>query len=91
MLSGTDIERALCDVCVAAHGSVGLGRIVYATSAAQLAGWLTEWEIPRSRVRDLSIQQVLSVVDVDGPAPELADEIHELHRQFFRPRMPGVA
>ena len=80
-----------CAMCAAAHGWVGLGRIVYATSAAQLAGWLTAWEGPRSRVRDPSIRQILSVVDADGPAPGLADEIHELHRQFFRPRIPGVA
>lgn len=78
-----------CAMCAAAHGWVGLGRIVYATSAAQLAGWLAEWKIPRSRVRDLSIQQVLSGVEVDGPAPELADEIHQLHRQFFQPQARG--
>lgn len=76
-----------CAMCAAAHGWVGLGRIVYATSAVQLAGWLAEWGVPRGRVRDLSIQQVLNGVEVDGPAPDdLVDEIHELHRQFFRPR-----
>ena len=72
-----------CAMCAAAHGWVGLGRIVYATSSAQLAGWLAQWKIPRSRVRDLSIQQVLNGVEVDGPAPQLVDEIHELQRQFF--------
>lgn len=74
-----------CPMCAAAHGWVGLGRVVYATSSAQLAGWLTGWNIPRSHVRDLPIQQVLTGVPVDGPAPELADEIHELQRRFFRP------
>jgi tRNA(Arg) A34 adenosine deaminase TadA len=78
-----------CAMCAAAHGWVGLGRIVYATSAAQLAAWLAEWGVPRGRVRDLSIQEVLSAVEVDGPAPELANEIHELHRQFFRPQAAG--
>lgn len=72
-----------CAMCAAAHGWVGLGRIVYATSSAQLARWLSEWGIPRSRVRDLSIQQVLSDVVVDGPAPQLEDAIRELHRRFF--------
>jgi tRNA(Arg) A34 adenosine deaminase TadA len=75
-----------CAMCAAAHGWVGLGRIVYATSSAQLANWLAEWKIPRSRVRDLSIQQVLTGVEVAGPAPALEAEIHELHRQFFQPR-----
>jgi tRNA(Arg) A34 adenosine deaminase TadA len=75
-----------CAMCAAAHGWVGLGRIVYATSAAQLSAWLAEWGVPRGRVRDLSIREVLSAVELDGPAPELADEIRELHRRFFRPR-----
>ena len=29
-----------CPMCAAAHGWVGLGRIVYIASAQQLAGWL---------------------------------------------------
>lgn len=78
-----------CAMCAAAHGWVGLGRIVYATSAAQLTAWLAEWGVPRGRVRDLSIRQVLSAVELDGPAPELADEIRELHRRFFRPHAAG--
>ncbi|TAL88137.1 MAG: nucleoside deaminase [Rhodanobacter sp.] len=75
-----------CAMRAAAHGWVGLGRIVYATSSAQLAGWLAQWKIPRSRVRDLSVQQVLIGVEVDGPAPALVDEIHEIHHQFFQSR-----
>lgn len=75
-----------CAMCAAAHGWVGLGRIVYATSSAQLADWLAEWKIPRSRVRDLSIQQVLSGVEVAGPAPTLVAEIRGLHYQFFQPQ-----
>lgn len=75
-----------CAMCAAAHGWVGLGRIVYATSSAQLTDWLAQWKVPRSRVRDLSIEQVLIGVEIDGPAPALVDEIHEIHRQFFQPR-----
>lgn len=77
-----------CPMCAAAHGWVGLGRIVYATSSAQLAGWLAEWNVPRSHVRDLPIQQVLAGIEVDGPAPELVDEVRELQRRFFRPDAP---
>ncbi|HEX7384500.1 MAG TPA: nucleoside deaminase [Burkholderiaceae bacterium] len=72
-----------CAMCSAAHGWVGLGRIVYIVSSAQLAQWLSDWHIPRSGVRDLSIQQVLMDADVEGPVPELEDEVHELYRQFF--------
>ncbi len=79
-----------CPMCAAAHGWVGLGRIVYATSAAQLGEWLAEWNVPRGRVRDLAIEQVLSGVTVDGPAPQLVDEVHSLQRQFFHPHTRGV-
>lgn len=72
-----------CAMCAAAHGWIGLGRIVYATSSAQLAAWLTEWHIPRGHVRDLPIQQVLTGITVDGPAPELAESIRALQARFF--------
>ena len=36
-----------CPMCSAAHAWVGLGRIVYASSSAQLACWLAEWAWPR--------------------------------------------
>lgn len=32
-----------CAMCSAAHGWVGLGRIVYAVSSAQYAEWMREW------------------------------------------------
>ena len=35
-----------CPMCSAAHAWVGLGRIVYAASAAQLTAWLQEWGAP---------------------------------------------
>jgi tRNA(Arg) A34 adenosine deaminase TadA len=75
-----------CPMCSAAHAWVGLGRIVYAVSGAQLIGWLAEWGVPAGPVTPLSIQQVAPGVPVDGPAPELADEMRELHR-----RKHGVA
>ncbi len=75
-----------CAMCAAAHGWLGLGRIVYATSSAQLAAWLAEWHIPRSHVRDLSIGQVLTGVPVDGPAPELVEVVRALQWRFFHPR-----
>lgn len=71
-----------CPMCAAAHGWVGLGRIVYASSSAQLAEWLREWGVPPSRVRPLPIQDVIRDTRVDGPVPELAGEIRELHRRL---------
>ena len=59
-------------MCSAAHAWVGLGRIVYATSAEQLTAWRAEWGVPPSPVAPLPISTVAPGVEVDGPAPELA-------------------
>lgn len=75
-----------CPMCAAAHGWVGLGRIVYASSSAQLVQWLGELGVPPSRVRNLPIQEVIRDVQVDGPVPELADQVRELHRQLHANR-----
>ena len=75
-----------CPMCSAAHGWMGLGRIVYAVSSAQLVGWLTEWGAGPAPVRALPIQEVAPGVAVDGPAPELEDEMRALHRRLFESR-----
>jgi tRNA(Arg) A34 adenosine deaminase TadA len=71
-----------CPMCAAAHGWVGLGRIVYVTSSAQTGPWLAELGVTPSPVRPLSIQDLVPGVEVVGPIPELADQVHELHREF---------
>lgn len=71
-----------CPMCSAAHGWAGLGRIVYISSAAQLAGWLEEMEVPAVSVRALPIEQVVAGVLVEGPVPELEDQVRELHRRM---------
>lgn len=73
-----------CPMCAAAHGWVGLGRIVYASSSEQLAQWLEEFSVAPSRVRNLSIQEVIRDTPVDGPVPELAEQVRELHRQLHK-------
>ena len=72
-----------CPMCAAAHGWVGLGRIVYASSSAQLTNWLAELGVPPGPVRPLPISETVPGVTVEGPFPELAEQVHELHRQFF--------
>ncbi|TVY09159.1 nucleoside deaminase [Paenibacillus cremeus] len=71
-----------CPMCAAAHGWVGLGRIVYASSSEQLAQWLGEMGAAPSRVRNLPIHEVIRDTPTDGPVPELAEQVKELHRQF---------
>lgn len=71
-----------CPMCAAAHGWVGLGRIVYAASSAQLSVWLDEIGAPSPPVNTLPIREVVPAATVDGPAAELTDQIRELHRRF---------
>lgn len=70
-----------CPMCAAAHGWVGLGRIVYASSSEQLVQWLSELGVAPSRVRNLPIQDVIRDTEVAGPVPELAEQVRELHRK----------
>jgi tRNA(Arg) A34 adenosine deaminase TadA len=71
-----------CPMCAAAHGWVGLGRIVYASSSAQTSVWLTDLEASPSPVSVISIQDVAPGVTVEGPVAGLDDEVHELHRRY---------
>lgn len=73
-----------CPMCAAGHAWVGLGRIVYATSSAQLSEWLTGWGAPLPPVATLPISAVAPHVPVDGPAPELADQMRDLYERSFR-------
>lgn len=68
-----------CPMCAAAHGWVGLGRIVYVHSSAQLTQWRTELGVPPGPVAPLPIQQVAPNVPVDGPVPALESTMRELH------------
>lgn len=72
-----------CPMCAAAHGWVGLGRIVYVSSSRQLVQWLTELKIPAGRVRNLPIEEVIRDAQVDGPVPDLAEKVRELHHQYY--------
>jgi tRNA(Arg) A34 adenosine deaminase TadA len=76
-----------CPMCAAAHGWVHLGRIVYASSSKQLSAWLNDMGIAASPVRNLSIQEVIYDAFVDGPVPDLAEQVRELHLQFHEKRL----
>jgi tRNA(Arg) A34 adenosine deaminase TadA len=75
-----------CPMCAAAHAWVGLGPIVYASSSAQLTGWLAEFGVPPSPVRALPVRDVAPDVAVRGPAPELAEQVRALHRRLHGAR-----
>lgn len=75
-----------CPMCAAAHGWARLGRIVYASSSAQLATWSAELGVKPSLVRPLPINEVVPAIHVDGPAPELAQPIRALHECALKAR-----
>lgn len=70
-----------CPMCAAAHGWVGLGRIVYVSSSQQLTEWLSEWGLPAGPVAALPIDRVVPGAVVEGPVPELDLEVKELQRE----------
>ncbi|WFE72880.1 nucleoside deaminase [Halomonas sp. M1] len=70
-----------CAMCAAAHGWVGLGRIVYVSSSQQLGVWLAELGVAPPPVATLSINDVVPGLAVDGPVPGLDAQVHALHRQ----------
>ncbi len=71
-----------CPMCAAAHGWVGLGRIVYATSSAQLRGWAAELGLPAPPVAALPITEVVPGASVAGPDAALAERVRELQARW---------
>ncbi|KRF12781.1 nucleoside deaminase [Nocardioides sp. Soil796] len=70
-----------CPMCAAAHGWVGLGRIVYAVSTAQLTEWRSGWGAPDSPVTPLPVGDIAPGVVVQGPAAELEEQMRALHHR----------
>lgn len=74
-----------CPMCSTAHGLAGLDRIVYISSAEQLAGWLDDMNVSqKKRVHEFPIQDVIRDTTVEGPVPELAEEVRELQRRYHK-------
>jgi len=70
-----------CPMCAAAHGWVGLGRIVYVSSSEQLSGWLSALGVAPPPVATLPIQQVVPGLKVEGPVAGLDERVHALHQR----------
>ncbi|MDN5896599.1 MAG: nucleoside deaminase [Nocardioides sp.] len=67
-----------CPMCAAAHAWVGLGRIVYASSSAQLTAWLAEWNAEPGPVTPLPVQAVAPGIEVAGPDEDLSAVVRAL-------------
>ena len=66
-----------CPMCAAAHGWVGLGRIMYVSSSEQLTAWLAELGVPAPPVRPLPIREI--VPDLSRLTRALDASLRELH------------
>ncbi|HDZ14642.1 hypothetical protein LCGC14_0673220 [marine sediment metagenome] len=65
-----------CTMCAAAHGWVGLGTVVYLSSAKQLGEWLEKVHMP---IRFSPLQSIVPGISVKGPATgELLEKIKAL-------------
>jgi tRNA(Arg) A34 adenosine deaminase TadA len=72
-----------CPMCSAAHAWVGLGRIVFASSAEQTSHWYAEFGAAPSPVLPLPINAVAPGIPTVGPVETFAGLVHELHRRRF--------
>lgn len=76
-----------CPMCAGAHAWAGLGRIVHASSAQQLASWMKDHGHDDGPVASLPIGTIAPGLEVDGPDPELTERIKTLHlRRMDRDR-----
>lgn len=69
-----------CPMCSTLHAYAGLGRIVYVASAQQFVQWRAEFGGRPSSVHMHPINDIAPGVLVEGPVPQLEDDIRELHR-----------
>ena len=70
-----------CPMCAAAHGWAGLGRVVAATSAAQLTEWRASWGLPAGPVTPLPLTDIAPDVVVIAPVAPFDARMREVHRQ----------
>lgn len=73
-----------CPMCAAAHAWVGLDRIIYVVSGAEVGRWYQEWGAEPTPVAKLPINGVAPDVRVEGPVPELTGQLKEIHHRYFR-------
>ncbi|MYQ89224.1 MULTISPECIES: nucleoside deaminase [unclassified Streptomyces] len=78
-----------CPMCSAAHAWIGLGRIVYASSAEQLVAWRRSWGFDAGPVAALPIRTVAPGIPVAGPDPSLAEEVRALHARMLGVTLDG--
>ncbi|CAM4094362.1 nucleoside deaminase [Gillisia hiemivivida] len=74
-----------CPMCAAAHGWVGLGEIVYLSSAEQLGKWLEEINAKPVPINFIPIEKIIKNCVIKGPANgELLQKIKNLQLKYHK-------
>jgi tRNA(Arg) A34 adenosine deaminase TadA len=73
-----------CPMCAAAHGWAGLGRVVAAASAGQLAEWRSSWGLPAGPVTPMPLSDIAPEVVVIAPVAPFDAQMREVHRRAWR-------
>ncbi|WP_226065053.1 nucleoside deaminase [Kaistella polysaccharea] len=69
-----------CPMCSAAQGWVGIGGLVYLSSAKQLGEWQKEYDLPAAPINFLPVEDIIKKIEGRGPAEgDLLQEIKKLH------------
>lgn len=73
-----------CPMCSAAHGWVGLGTLVYLSSAKQLGEWQKDDHLPDAPINFLPVEEIIKNIEVRGPGEgDLLEKIKTLHRKTW--------
>lgn len=71
-----------CPMCAAAQGWVGIGTLVYLSSAKQLGEWQKEFDLPAAKIHFLPVENIIKNIEVRGPDDgDLLQKIEALHVQ----------
>lgn len=74
-----------CPMCAAAHGWVGIGKLVYLSSGEQLNEWLKEFGAEAALIKFIPVEKIIKKVEVKGPVTgRLLDEIKKLHQTYHQ-------
>lgn len=73
-----------CSMCASAHGLVGLGRIVYASSTEQLKSWQKELGVDPGMLKGLRVPEVINGVEIDGPDERLSESVRKLQYTYHQ-------
>ena len=71
-----------CPMCSTSHALVGLGKIVYVSSSAQLSEWLSELGVEPASYSVKSIQEMIPGADVEGPHEKFSQQVKALHERY---------